>query len=984
MAQREQFFQKASELLSDSYELISEIGYGGMGLVYKAREISSESIVAIKAIRPEHTYNDTMLKRFEKEVLLTQKVDSRHVVEIKNYLVIEGFHFIVMEYLEGESLAQIIRNIGSPGVKESVAIALQILEGLKAAHDKSVIHRDLKPHNIVVDSQGAAVITDFGLAREVDSTRLTATSGLMGTPQYIAPEQWLGENPDLRTDIYSFGIMLYEMVYGLLPFQSSKDYGYMDLHLNKPVKLPGKVDGRKIPGYLRGIILKCLEKKPSQRYQSVQQIIDDLEKQRATGSFKTRIKSRLKRTSKALVVSVLLLMALIAGAYFTESYIEEKTKPVPAKPTKPLTFAVLYFEDKTNDPELEFLSYGIPDLLTTDLQQSKYLYVLPHKFIYENLRDKGYLEKFNLNSKEIVDIAYTAGVNYIIAGDVRKIDGYIKTTIRIFDGQTGSEIFVIKENVDEAHLLLTMIDRLTSKIKKIGISPEQIKDDEDKLIGDISSYNIGAIKHFVNARVLYHEGKYKKSNIELYKALNIEHNFARCYELLIMNSSFLGIKDIKNYYIMIEKSDYLSRKEYLLQKSIHTLSILRQPYQAIEQFKVLVEMYPKDLYIKTYLAGTYALLKINDKAQRLLKEIKLYTDNAITNQWLLYIYLQEGELNKFSDLIDECEEKYSKAIWLFDMKWKCALINQNFKRAQNLINKSLFVKSSERLRLAYITFLLDNKYQEALEISKNSEFIKDYRYHALLSSYYLAKGQITKAIDLLNKSIITAQERNSFDDEVLLSTLLSYCAYVKGNVHDVFRILNSKTQHSYFLRKDNLVAGRDRDLFLIRGLSIINDKRYLKEKDIILSTLEFFEINRHSKKSGFYKNLIIGGNDRNYSYLESLYKNYPKTFAFNDINALFLKVLLEIYLENGKCQEILYTCARIQGLTFGRVLYGDVYALSFYHQGKIYQKLKEYQKARKSYTQFLKLWGKGDRHIFKQIDDAEAQLKKISSHKKPS
>ncbi len=326
MAQREQFFQKASELLSDSYELISEIGYGGMGLVYKAREISSENIVAIKAIRPEHTYNDTMLKRFEKEVLLTQKVDSRHVVDIKNYLVVEGFHFIVMEYLEGESLAQIIRNTGSLEVKETVAIALQILEGLKAAHDKSVIHRDLKPHNIVVDSQGAAVITDFGLAREVDSTRLTATSGLMGTPQYIAPEQWLGEKPDLRTDIYSFGIMLYEMVYGLLPFQSSKDYGYMDLHLNKPVKLPGKVDGRKIPGYLRGIILKCLEKKPSQRYQSVQGIIDDLLGSKATGVAFVKAKHLINRTPLMLWFVTSLIIILLFGIFLAHTYIEAQIK----------------------------------------------------------------------------------------------------------------------------------------------------------------------------------------------------------------------------------------------------------------------------------------------------------------------------------------------------------------------------------------------------------------------------------------------------------------------------------------------------------------------------------------------------------------------------------------------------------------------------------------------------------------------------------
>ncbi len=977
MAQREQFFQKASELLSGSYELISEIGYGGMGLVYKAREISSENIVAIKAIRPEHTYNDTMLKRFEKEVLLTQKVDSRHVVNIKNYLVVEGFHFIVMEYLKGESLAQIIRNTGSLEVKETVAIALQILEGLKAAHDQSVIHRDLKPHNIVVDSQGAAVITDFGLAREVDSTRLTATSGLMGTPQYIAPEQWLGEKPDLRTDIYSFGIMLYEMVYGLLPFQSSKDYGYMDLHLNKPVKLPGKVDGRKIPGYLRGIILKCLEKKPSQRYQSVQQIIDDLSKQRATGSFKIRIKSRLKRTSKALVVSVLLLMALIAGAYFTESYIEEKTKPVPAKPTKPLTFAVLYFEDKTDDPELEFLSYGIPDMLTTDLLQSKFLYILNQLNVHNCIGGLRTKERYHYSKKDLRRFAEISGINYLITGKIEKEDRSIKVTLKISDGESGGDLFFIEEKCDKINGIYNLVDNLTRKIKRVGIDPAKLKSDNDRNIVDLESTKISAVRHFVIGRKLKFVGNLKKSLWNLKKATEIDPGYARAY--YAKYNAFLGVRKFNEARDCVRKalahSERLSVIERDFIKAQYAGKVKRDFLTSRKMLEQIVRKYPNNLEAQIVLARLLHNSGYITESEELFLKIKKYTKNPQIMLFLMIIKTGTGDLKGFKDLLTEARIMAPRSLWRYELEYDYRIIQKQYYEAVNFIKRCSSSESIWAIEKLIQVYILTNEFDKASEyLDKMHKKIDSYNYYIMKLGFLLSRGHYFEAKELVESYLKSGKD--DYGTFILLFQLA--CLEAKADSIDS----NLRYTDKLNLFRAEKWRGHSQEWVAIFNYGYMNsfseDNRGELKKYIHRLQSLFKDNGVKLVEDGASFLECIYKDD--HKALERLYSDYIKINSGYIFHALCLDRLLHMYLRKDMNDKALYTCERIQGLTLGRVLYGDVYALSFYHQGKIYQKLKEYQKARKSYTQFLKLWGKGDRHIFKQIDDAEAQLKKISSH----
>ncbi len=309
------------------YEVIEEIGSGGMGSVYRVVDQQINEVVALKIIRPDIAMDSEVIERFTQELKTARKIAHRNVCRMFDIGEDDGTHYITMEYVTGEDLRSLVKRIGQMTVSKTIDIAKQICAGLSEAHAVGVIHRDLKPQNIMIDRNGNVKIMDFGIARFVRTKGITTTGTIIGTPEYMSPEQAEGKGVDQRSDIYSLGVVLFEAATGAVPFDGETPLSVAMKHKLESAPDPRQFNAQ-IPADLGGLILKCLEKEKEDRYQTVAEIIADLdaietetasrqktgkagtEKRRSTTRRIARKKSGLE---KALIPgAVLLLVAALA------------------------------------------------------------------------------------------------------------------------------------------------------------------------------------------------------------------------------------------------------------------------------------------------------------------------------------------------------------------------------------------------------------------------------------------------------------------------------------------------------------------------------------------------------------------------------------------------------------------------------------------------------------------------------------------------
>lgn len=262
-------------ILGNRYEIIEKIGEGGMADVYKAKCQKLNRYDAVKILKKEFINDSTLVEKFTKEATAIANLSDNNIVNVLDVGTQGDIHYIVMEYVNGKTLKQIIREEGKLSYEKVLDYGIQIAKALDCAHRNNIIHRDVKPQNILVTNDGVVKVTDFGIAKSPNSETITNTSRVMGSAHYFSPEQAKGNYVDYRSDIYSFGVVLYEMITGRLPFDAESPVSVALKHIQEPVVPPIIID-EKIPENLNKLILKAMEKEPIKRYQSVKEILNDL------------------------------------------------------------------------------------------------------------------------------------------------------------------------------------------------------------------------------------------------------------------------------------------------------------------------------------------------------------------------------------------------------------------------------------------------------------------------------------------------------------------------------------------------------------------------------------------------------------------------------------------------------------------------------------------------------------------------------------
>jgi eukaryotic-like serine/threonine-protein kinase len=262
-------------VLSGRYRLEAKLGSGGMSTVYLARDETLDRAVAVKVMHREMSEQEDQLERFRQEARAVAKLSHPNVVSVIDAGEDGGYPYIVFEYVEGETLKQRIARVGALDTQDAVAYAIEVARGLSVAHARSMVHRDIKPQNILIDSEGRAKLTDFGISRQLEQDGMTATGRVLGTTDYVSPEQAMGRAVDPRSDVYSLGVVLYEMLVGQVPFAADSQVGVAMKHVNE--ELPDVQRRREgLSAAVALVVERSTAKDPGQRYQQVGEMIDDL------------------------------------------------------------------------------------------------------------------------------------------------------------------------------------------------------------------------------------------------------------------------------------------------------------------------------------------------------------------------------------------------------------------------------------------------------------------------------------------------------------------------------------------------------------------------------------------------------------------------------------------------------------------------------------------------------------------------------------
>ncbi len=716
---------------ADRYQIIEELGKGGMGRVYKAFDTEIKEKIALKLLKPEIGIDKEMIERFRNELKLARKISQRNVCRMHDLSRDEGAYYITMEYVVGEDLKRLIRKVGQMSAGKTISIAKQVCEGLAEAHSLGIVHRDLKPQNIMVDEAGNAKIMDFGIARSLKVKGITGAGVMIGTPEYMSPEQVEGKEVDQRSDIYSLGVILYEMVTGRVPFEGDTPFTVGIKHKSEIPRNPKEFNAQ-IPEDLSRLILRCLEKDREKRYQSAEDLHTELSGiEKGIPAAERVVPKRKPFTSKEITVTFglkkvllpILVLAFIVVAGVVIWQILPKKEAAPAASAKK-SIAVLSFADLSPAKDREYLCDGIAETLINALSR------------IEELRVPAATSAFSFKGKgvDIKEIGQKLAVEAVLEGSIQIAGDRLRITAQLINVNNGYHLWSEKYDRSIEDVFAVQDDIAQKIVEALKI----------KMLGEQETQVVKRYTENHEAYDLYMQGVYllsRRGKKNLEKAVEFfqgatkkDANYALAYA------------QIAETYATIGDTEYLPPREAFpkareaVERALEIDSSSAEAHTALAEVKYLYdwdrESAEKEFKRAISLNPNYAIAHKEygeylvssgrfDEAQRVLNKAKEL--DPLSLPILSIIAWAQDYSGRYDQAIEQCKRVLE--------------MDPNFELAQTYLHRALLNK-----------YLAKGMYKEALEECQKSND------HILTGIVYAKMGKTDEAQNILMDLISQSEQ----------------------------------------------------------------------------------------------------------------------------------------------------------------------------------------------------------------------------------
>ncbi len=806
------------DVLGARYEIQKLLGMGGMGAVYKARDMEVERMVALKVIRPDLAGNPAILARFKQELVLARQVTHKNIVRIYDLNEAEGVRFITMEFIEGEDLRSILTRQGKLPPQEAVSIILQACAGLQAAHAEGVIHRDLKPGNIMQDASGRVVIMDFGLARSLQGDGMTQTGMMIGTMEYMSPEQAMGKDLDARSDEFAVGLIFYELLTGFMPYQADSAIASLVKRTQESVVPLAKVDSS-IPADLSDIVCRCLERDPQKRFASVQELAEELNiwqwkrpgdglspVGRPAGS-KLVAPTLARRLPVKWIAAGVAALVLVVGAVVGIRHWKPAGGGSAAVPGPVMSLAIVPFYNASGDSSVNWMGASIAEALSSDIGQSAHVRLVSPGRLQQVLQDLRVSSQSQMDLSVLKRIADSTNADTLVSGQYERFGDQTRITATVHDIKNDREISVHTDVASDKDLLGSLEKLADNLREKLAANPDVLKELQAHS-QHVTTKSIPALRAYDEGLQLTRAGNNTQAVTKFEEATTQDPSFAMAFSKLARTYAALGYEDKADQASRraLELSDNLPAQDRLLIQANHA-GIIHDPAKAIAAYEQLAKVNPGDTEAQFALAKLYEESNNFDQAKQYLAKVLAADPNYV--QALLAsgrVDIKSGDpqaaldpLNKALSLSIQFDNQEQKGDILHVLGIAYQRLNKpedalrNYEQALEIRRKIGNQRgiALSLLQVGQVQEAMGNakaalaSYKEAVEVDRKIGDKNDLIQNLMsLGLLYLNHAKYDEALQYTNEALQLARDSHDESAQATLLTNIGYAHFGKGEYQD--------------------------------------------------------------------------------------------------------------------------------------------------------------------------------------------------------
>lgn len=930
------------------YKIIEKLGGGGMGVVYKAQDIKLDRLVALKFLPPSFSNDDETKQRFIHEAKSASALEHNNICTIHEIdetkpvggALEEGQLFIVMSYYEGETLKKKIEK-GNLKLEEIVKITIQIAEGLKKAHGKGIVHRDIKPANIFITKEGTVKILDFGLAKSISESAITQKGITLGTAAYMSPEQTRGEDIDRRTDIWSLGVVLYEMLTGKLPFKGVYENAIIYSILNEEPDF-SLVAVKSCKNEIKKILRHCLAKEKEKRYSGMAELISSLNDIQSKLSSTQKISKRGggKNFAKYAPLVGLGLLIIFLAIYFLITPKAQSSQRIP--------IAVVDFKNETNEPELN----GLSGMLITALEQSKRLNVITRSRLFDILKQLGKENLTRIDEYAGREICTRANISTLAIASIRQFGKIYTIDMKVLDVGKNQYLFAVNVRGEGKESIPGLIDKLSEKTReKLNENVSTIYA-KNKKIAEITTPNLQAYQHFFKGEELIDKLKFEEAQKEFEQAIKLDSSFGLAYYRMAYAIDWELNKKLANKYILKAYSLFrnIPEKEQYLVNALYAENNLDLE-EALKILKEGEKKYPNDKEILYNIGDwSYHAGHLNQAEKYLNKVLQIDPDFPRALEHLTWTYKNQ--------------KKYDKML----------------EAAKRYYTVSPTLEASNMLAIAYFK---TGEYQTAIDELKRNLKIHPGRESilTLLTKCYVYLGNTEKADSVITNALKNIKYQNG-STNLLYQTAFGVLIY-QGKYHEALQFADNRLKITgdtsriclwHMLKALAFKYGwNDSKNYNAEVKKGMEYPKYIINTPLSVGILSFYYI-RNGEPEKAYKiypskpwilTLKSINEIKRRNYLHALtFIDSAKKYNNETFNYLIYYPLVLLQIDLGYYNEALKTLTEMLNMYTDYFLFYSLYYPKIYFLlGTVYEKIGNKPKAKENYNKFLNIWKNADKDL---------------------